>query len=57
MSQPETIHYFGKTTIMQSKIDEEVSKIIEILKKEKQTYIVNKFVLEETIKELGNQII
>lgn len=57
MLQPETIHCFGKTTIMQSKIDEEVSKIIEILKKEKQTYIVNKFVLEETIKELGNQII
>ena len=51
------IHQFGKTSIKQSKVDEEVSKILEILKKEKQTYIVNKFVLEETIKELGNQII
>lgn len=54
---PETIHYFGKSTINQSKIDEEVSKILEILKKEKQTYIINKFVLEEAIKELENQII
>ena len=42
---------------MQSKVDEEVSKILEILKKEKQTYIINKFVLEQAIKELGQQII
>ncbi len=57
MLQPETIHYFGKTSIMQSKVDEEVSKILEILKKEKQTYIINKFVLEQAIEELGQQII
>lgn len=57
MDIPDTIHYFGKSTIRQSKVDEEVSKILEILKKEKQTYIVNKFVLEQTIEELGQQII
>lgn len=57
MLQPETIHYFGKATIMQSKVDEEVLKILDILKKEKQTYVINKFVLEQAIKELGQQII
>lgn len=57
MPQSETIHYFGKSTIKQSKIDEEVSKILEILKKEKQTYRVNKFVLEQVIEELKEQII
>lgn len=54
---PETIHYFGKSTISQSKIDEEVSKILGLLKKEKQTYLINKFVLEQAIEELGQQII
>jgi hypothetical protein len=53
----DTVHYFGKSKIMQSKLDEEVSEILEVLKKEKQTYCINKFVLEEAIKELGNQII
>lgn len=57
MLQPDMIHYFGKTTINQSKVDEEVSKILEILKKEKQTYNINKFVLEQAIEELGQQII
>ncbi len=57
MLQPDMIHYFGKTTINQSKVDEEVSKILEILKKEKQTYYINKFVLEQAIEELGQQII
>lgn len=54
---PDTMHYFGKATIKQSKVDEEVSKILEILKKEKQTYYINKFVLEQAIEELGQQII
>lgn len=50
-------HIIGKSKIKQSKIDEEVSKILDLLKKEKQTYLVNKFVLEEVIREIGNQII
>lgn len=54
--EPDTIHYFGKSKIMQSKVDEEVSEILEILKKEKQTYSINKFVLEEAINALDNQI-
>ena len=57
MNMPDTIHYFGKSKIKQSKVDEEVFKILEILKKEKQTYLVNKFVLEQAIEELGQQII
>lgn len=57
MNVPDTIHCFGKTTIKQSKVEEEVSKILEILKKEKQTYYINKFVLEQAIEELGQQII
>lgn len=56
MNKPDIIHYFGKSEIKQSKIDEEVSKILEILKEEKQTYSINKFVLEEAINELDNQI-
>ncbi len=57
MDSPNMIHVIGKSKIKQSKVDEEVCKILEILKKEKQTYIINKFVLEEAIKELGQQII
>ncbi len=57
MNVPDTIHCFGKTTIKQSKVEEEVSKILAILKKEKQTYYINKFVLEQAIEELGQQII
>lgn len=57
MENPDTIHCFKKSIIKQSKVDEEVSKILEVLKKEKQTYIVNKFVLEQAIEELGEQII
>lgn len=57
MENPNTIHIIGKSKIKQLKVDEEVCKILEILKKEKQTYVINKFVLEEAIKELGQQII
>ena len=57
MDSPNTIHVIGKSEIKQSKVDEEVCKILETLKKEKQTYVINKFVLEEAIKELGQQII
>lgn len=57
MDSPNTIHVIGKSEIKQSKVDEEVCKILEMLKKEKQTYVINKFVLEEAIKELGQQII
>lgn len=57
MDSPNMIHIIGKSKIKQSKVDEEVCKILEILKKEKQTYVINKFVLEEAIEELGQQII
>ena len=57
MDSPNTIHVIEKSEIKQSKVNEEVCKILEILKKEKQTYFINKFVLEEAIKELGNQVI
>lgn len=55
--ETETQHILGKSKILQSQIDEEVLEIIKYLKSKKQTYAVNKFVLEEVIEELKEVII
>lgn len=50
-------HVIGKTKIMDSEVKKQVNEILGILKNKKQTYVVNKFVLEETIKELQETVI
>lgn len=52
----ETVHQFKKSEISQSQVDEEVNYILEYLKNKKQTYVVNKFVLEQAINELFETI-
>lgn len=53
----ETDYLIGKTKISNSEVEKQVSKILDILKQKKQTYAVNKFVLEETIRNLQEEII
>lgn len=54
----EVKHNFGdNTSILQKDVDNQTEYIINYLKTKKQTYSINKFVLEETICKLGNQII
>ncbi len=55
MLQMETIYTFGKSIIHQSQVDEQVSEILEILKKKEQSFAVNEFILEQTMEELRNQ--
>lgn len=50
-------HVVGKSVISESEKEAEVTTILDILKAKKQTYAVNKFVLEETIKRLQETII
>lgn len=52
-----TIYEIGKSHITSEEVEEIQNKIIEVLKKEKRTYLVNKFILEETIKKLGEYAI
>lgn len=47
----------GKTIITYEEVEEIKKKIIDVLKKEKRTYLVNKFILEETINDLGEYAI
>lgn len=53
----EVNHIIGKSNIKESEKEEQVKKILELLKNKKQTYAVNKFVLEETIKRLKETIV
>lgn len=47
----------GKTEILDSELNNQISEIINLLKSKKQTYAVNKFVLEKTIEQLQEVII
>ena len=47
----------GKSVVKKEKIEEETQEILNILKKEKQTYAVNKFVLQNAIMELDELIV
>ena len=50
-------HCIGKSEIMDSEKEKQINEIMELLKTKKQTYLVNKFVLEETIERLQETII
>lgn len=51
------IHYIGKSYIRENELEIQTNEIIKLLKHKKQTYAVNKFVLEETIKKLEETIV
>ncbi len=53
----ERFHIIGKAEINEIEIEKQVNEILNILKTKKQTYAVNKFVLEKTIEELDETII
>ena len=51
-------HVYGKNSVItDSEIEEQVDYIISFLKTKKQTYTLNKLVLEESINALGEMII
>ena len=50
------IHIIGNSKISNLEKENQVKQILEILKNKKQTYAVNKFVLEEAIERLGEAI-
>ncbi len=52
----ETIYKIGNQEIKESEIKAQVIEILKILKEKKQTYAVNKFVLEKAIEELFETI-
>lgn len=54
---PDIRHKFKKSEIMQSEVDRQVEEIIDLLKKKKQTYAVNKFVLSQAMEELTETIV
>ena len=51
------IYEIGKETITEEHLEKLIKEILSTLKKEKQTYLVNKFVLENAIEELGELIV
>ena len=51
------IYKIGSSEITTEEIKEQSNEILSILKKRKQTYAVNKFVLEKTIAQLQETII
>lgn len=51
------IYKIGSSEITTEEIKEQANEILSILKKRKQTYAVNKFVLEKTIDQLQETII
>lgn len=51
------IHIIGKSEITDTEVRKQVNEILDVLKKEKQTYAVNKFVLVEAIKNLDEVIV
>lgn len=46
-----------RSIILQSEVDKEVKVIMDYLKTKKQTYAINKFVLETAIDELNETVI
>lgn len=53
----EEIHVIGKSKIADIEVRKQVKELLEVLKRKKQTYAVNKFVLLEAIKDLEEVII
>lgn len=53
----EFIYKIGNSEITTKDMNEQINKILGILKKRKQTYAVNKFVLEKTIERLQETVI
>ncbi len=53
----EELHIVGKSEITGSELNKQINEILKILKTKKQTYSINKFVLEETIKQLKETIV
>ena len=47
-----TLYKIGKQEVLDSDVDNQVKDILNVLKTKKQTYAVNKFVLEKTIEAL-----
>lgn len=48
----ERVYEIGNQSIYEHEVEEQANEILKILKKRKQTYAVNKFVLEQTIEKL-----
>lgn len=48
----ETAYGIGNQVIYEHEVQEQVNEILKILKERKQTYAVNKFVLEQSIEKL-----
>lgn len=53
----EFIYKIGDSKISSKDLKEQTDEILNILKKRKQTYAVNKFVLERTINQLQETVI
>ena len=53
----EEIHIIGKSEITDAELKKQTNEILDVLKKKKQTYAVNKFVLVEAIKALEEVIV
>lgn len=53
----EFIYKIGDSKISSKDLKEQTDEILNILKKRKQTYAVNKFVLERTIGQLQETVI
>lgn len=53
----EVKHIFGRSSITESEKEKQVDEILTLLKEKKQTYTINKFVLEEAIRALEDMII
>lgn len=51
------LYEIGKSYITDEEVQKIENQIIEVLKKEKRTYLVNKFILEKTIQDLGEYAI
>lgn len=50
-------HVVGKSEITDIELNKQINEILKMLKEKKQTYSINKFVLEETIKQLNETIV
>lgn len=47
----------GKSEITNIEVEKQVNELLEVLRAKKQTYAVNKFVLEKTIENLQEVVI
>lgn len=50
-------HIVGKSKITDEEVEKQINELLDILKSKKQTYAVDKFVLERAIEELSEIIV